>query len=166
TLTVENLNATSASIAQVALGSLALLPADGSGVLFDPGFSAATGGISGTLLTAFGNATELSPHTLKLSSSGLYVTAVIEVAGGGAAYIVPSSVKLEIGSGSVGVAGSFAPQLGDADGDTNADLKVKFDRAAVQALIPGGASSVTGTVSWSYTDGGTGSASATIQVVM
>jgi len=164
-LTVGAFEPLSTAISQVEVGSLYLLPADGSGLLLDPGFNVAAGGISGTLLTVVGSSLELSPKTLNLSSKGNYITGLIEVGGGGAAAIDPASVRLSIGGGLVPPSSRFAPQAGDEDKDGIADLKVKFDRAAVQALIPSGATSATATASFSFTDGSTGSASAAIRVL-
>jgi hypothetical protein len=137
------LDATQVAIADLAVGSLALVPADGGGLLYDPGFNLDQGGVSGTLLTLFGASLELSPKTLKLSRPGRWVTAVFELENNGAAAIDPRSLELLVGSGFVRPAEEFAPQLGDADGDANADWTLKFDRAAVQSLIPSGATEVT-----------------------
>jgi hypothetical protein len=165
TLTVATFEPVSTAIGQVAVGSLYLLPADGSGLLLDPGFNVAAGGISGTLLTVAGNSLELFPRTLNLSGKGNYITGLIEVAGGGAAAIDPGSVMLSIGLGVVAPSSRFTPQVGDEDKDGIVDLKLKFDRATVQALIPFGATSATGTASFAFTDGSSGSAAADIRVL-
>ncbi len=152
-------------IIQFALGSLAMVPADGSGVLYDPGFNLNQGGISGTLLTIFGSSAQVSPATLNLSSPGQFITAVIEVAGGLATEIDATSVMLEVNGGSVRVSGDFAPRFGDDDKDGNADLKVKFDRTAVQALIPTGVSPALMTLRWNFSDGSSGRASVQVRIV-
>ncbi len=72
---------------------------------------------------------------------------------------------LELNGGSVRVSGDFAPRFGDDDKDGNADLKVKFDRATVQALMPIGVSSALMTLRWNFSDGSSGRASAQVRVV-
>ncbi len=157
-------------IVQAAVGSLVLVPADGAGALYDPGFNISTGCISGTLLTIYGNSLELFPKTLKRYSIGKWVTAVLEGVGneilfGGALQIDLSSLVLQIGTGSVASSNQFTPVAGDTDSDGNTDLTMKFDRAAVAALIPDGAASVIGTLKFKYIDGSSGSASAAIRVI-
>ncbi len=152
-------------IIEVAAGSLALLPADGSGGLHDPDFKVAAGGITDSLVTLFGESLTLSPKTLRPTSCRRFITAVIEVAGGAAASIDPASVRLEINDGTVFASSAFMPQLGDDDHDGVADLKLKFDRAAVQGLIPSDASAVEVLASWSYTDGSSASAGATLRII-
>ncbi len=152
-------------ITQLALGSLAMVPADGSGVLFDPGFNLNQGGISGTLLTIYGSSAEVGPATLKLSSHGNFVTAVIEVADGVAKFIEQDNIVLDVNGGFVKQSLDFAPQLGDEDKDGNADLKVKFDRASVQSLLAGQSGRVLVTLRWQFTDGSSGSTVAQVRVV-
>lgn len=151
-------------IVRIALGSLAMVPADGSGVLYDPGFNLNHGGISGTLRTIYGNSAQLAPATLNLSGRGQFITAVIEVAGGGTNSIEQRNIVLEVNGGFAKQSLDFAPQLGDDDKDGNADLKVKFDRATVQSLLAGVSGTVPVTLRWQFTDGSSGSASGQIRV--
>jgi hypothetical protein len=146
-------------------GSLALLPFDGSGVLYDPIFNINQGGINTPLFTVFGNSLELSPETLQLSSDGQYVTAVIESAGGKASDIVLSTIRLEVNGASLRPSNTFTPQLGDADLDRNPDLTIKFNRNAFQAQIPRGTSSVVATARWIFADGTVGFASSQIRTI-
>ncbi len=152
-------------VIQFALGSLAMVPADGSGVLYDPGFNLNQGGISGTLLTIYGSSAQVSPATLDLSSRGNFVTAVIEVADGGAKFIEQDNIVLEVNGGFVKRSMDFAPQLGDDDKDGNADLKVKFDRATVQSLLAGQSGAVQATLRWQFSDGSSGRASVQVRIV-
>jgi hypothetical protein len=143
TFDIMSLEGPHVAIGQVAVGSLAMVPTDGSGVLYDPGFNVNQGGVSGTLLTVFGSSLDLSPKTLKLSSRGRWITAIFEADNNRAGGILPCSIELHVGDrGFVMPSEEFTPQLGDADGDGNADWTVKFDRMMVQNLIPTGASEV------------------------
>lgn len=162
---IETLAPVRTPIKQVAAGSLALLPSDGSGVLYDPAFNVNEGNTSSTLLTVFGSSLELYPQTFQRSSNGQFVTAVIEAANNRASAINPSSMRLYIRGSSIAPAAGFTPRLEDADEDGNADLTVKFDRAAFQALIPSGASSVDATARWTFANGTSGFASAQIRVI-
>ena len=162
---IEAIGSVRVPISAVAADSLALLPIDRSGVIYDPLFVINEGGINRPLLTVFGNSLELSPETLRMSSDGQYLTALIESAGGKAADIVLSTLRLEVNGGSLRPASSFIPQLGDADFDRNTDLSVKFNRNAFQARIPRGASSVLATARWTFADGTTGFASSEIRVI-
>jgi hypothetical protein len=149
----------------LAVGSLALVPGDGSGVLYDPRFDLDRGGVSGTLLTLLGSSLELHPLTVKRTSRGRWITAYVEVAQGGAAAIDPASILLELGGGTLWPDPAFAPKLGDADGDGNPDLAVKLDRAAFQSWIPAGATEVTATARWQFADGAPGFASGAVRVL-
>ncbi len=152
-------------VIQFALGSLAMVPADGSGVLYDPGFNLNQGGISGTLLTIYGSSVEVAPATLNFSSRGQFITAVIEVADGGAKFIEQDNIVLEVNGGFVKRSMDFAPQLGDDDKDGNTDLKVKFDRATVQSLLAGQSGLVLVTLRWNFSDGSSGRASGQVRVL-
>ena len=79
-----------------------------------------------------------NPQTLNLNSHGKWVTAYLEpVAPYAPGDIDVSSLCL---NGSVHVADGAPTSIGDADGDGNPDLMVKFSRAAVGALLsPGNA---------------------------
>jgi hypothetical protein len=67
---------------------------------------------------------DFSPKSLKLTSSGRWVTVVLEVDNNRASGVQPCIIELHVpGRGFVRVADlEFPPQLGDADGDGNADL--------------------------------------------
>lgn len=134
-------------------------------MLFDVGFNLNQGEISNTLLTVFGSSLELYPQTLQRSSPGQFVTGVIEVAGGNAESINPASLRLEVNGSTLMQAAGFIPRVEDADEDGNADLTVKFNRAAFQALVPSGATSVLATARWTFTDGSSGFASSEIRVI-
>jgi hypothetical protein len=151
-------------VASVRMGSLLMLGDDGGSVTLDPGFTL-EGGASGRILTAFGSAVDLSPDTLNLGSNGQYVTALIEVADGGAAAIDPGTLSLYYGNASVPAATSFAPQAGDADEDGQADLLVKFDRAGVAEMLAGAAEGpVSLTAQWTFTDSSGGAAGGQIRI--
>jgi hypothetical protein len=158
------------NICWIALDRLALVPADGSGVFYDPEFGVDHGGVSNTLRTVLGNWVELSPKAVQSSSRGRFLTALLEVDNQRATDIVPSSVALRVGSGAIPVDPAFTPRLGDADGDRNTDLLVKFDRQALLALIvpprdDGMPVPVQVTATWQFGDGTRGFASALISVV-
>jgi hypothetical protein len=92
------------------------------------------------------------------------------VANGAAAAVDPSSVVLEMSRGTLRPDPAFTPRLDDADGDGNADLTLKFDRAAFQDLLPppseDGTPVVAGaTARWQFADGTPGFASAVVRVV-
>jgi hypothetical protein len=153
-------------IKQAELASLALLPADGSGVLYDPSFNLNQGTVGMPVFTVFGNSLLLSPETLQLSSEGQYVTAVIESANGKAVAIQPGTIKLEVnGSELTPATNHGGPELGDEDLDLNPDLTVKFNRKTFQTRIPRGANSVLVTARWTFTDGTTGFTSSEIRVI-
>ncbi len=159
---IEILGRVPTPIKQVAAGSLALLPWDGSGVLHDPAFDLSHRELSGTLRTPLGNSLDLSPKVFRLSSNGKFVTAVIEAADGKAADIAASTVKLEINGASLD--GTSSLEVGDVDSDGDLDLIVKFNRNQFLKLIPPGASSVLAIARWTFTDGTEGCASAEVRV--
>jgi hypothetical protein len=146
-------------IARVDLGSLVMVEADGDAVLYDPGFSLASGP-SGIMLTLAGAGVDLDPDVLNLGSRGKFVTARIEVEDGHAVDIDAGTVTLGLSCDAVEALKASinaAPQLGDADEDGQADLTVKFDRAAVEALLSSlreGPTSLA--VRWTYRDGSSG----------
>jgi len=84
----------------------------------------------------------LNPSTLNLNSNGQYVTATLEPA----APLSPADIQVSslLLNGSVAVAAGAPTSIGDADGDGNPDLTVKFPRADVAALLsPGNSVAVT-----------------------
>jgi hypothetical protein len=170
TFDVESLEGPHVNICWIALDRLAVVPADGSGVLYDPGFTVDSSGVSSTLRTVLGNSLEVSPKTLSVSNPGQFVTAWLEVDNHRATSIDPASVELRVNGGVVPVArAAFTPRLGDADGDGNTDLMVRFDRQALLSLIvppPDDGMSVPVQVmaTWQFTDGAKGFASALITV--
>ena len=170
TFDVTSLEGPHVNICWIALDRLALVPSDGSGVLYDPRFTADAGGVSRTLRTVLGNSLDLAPKTLKFFSPGQFVTAWLEVDNHRATSIDPSGVELRVNDGVVHVdEASFAPRLGDADGDGNTDLMVKFDRQALLALFPppdnGRPAPVQVTATWRFADGTSGFASTLITIV-
>jgi hypothetical protein len=152
------------NIVRVATGSLALVPDDGSGVLFDPGFNVNVGGISGTLLTLFGASAEPAPLTFKLSSNGRFFTTVIEIDNDGATRLDRTSMTLEVNGSLIPASPEFAPKLGDADGDGNKDLTVKFDRGAVAMQCKNNVRQRL-TLRFLFSDGSPGQASAVIRTM-
>ena len=81
-------------------------------------------------------ALEMNPASLNLNGHGRWVTATLEPAAPFAASDIDvSSLSL---NGSVGVDADGPVTIGDADADGIADLSVKFDRAAVAALLSAG----------------------------
>lgn len=148
-------------IARVDLGSLVMVEADGDAVLYDPGFNLASGP-SGITFTLAGASVDLDPNVLNLDSRGKFVTARIEVEDGQAADIDPSTPTLALSCDALNALKASlnpAPILGDADEDGQADLTVKFDRAALAALLSSlreGPTSLA--VRWTYRDGSSGCA--------
>jgi len=167
TFSVRSLKAADSPIAQVAAGpsSLAMLPVDGAGVLYDPGFRIDRGGVSGKLLTIFGSSLEVHPRRLSLQGRRRTVSIFIEVANGKAALIDRASLDVKIGGTSM-ANGTLSAQLepDDNDHDGNLDLEVKLNRDAVQSLVPTGATSVTVAASWRFNDRSVGRASAEIRI--
>ena len=106
----------------------------------------------------------MRPRRLSLQGRRRFINAVIEVAGNNAREINPAIIELHVGEGRVPIAPDSDVELGDTDRDGNADLKVKFDRAAVQALIPEGATSVLVMARWLFSDGSRGFASAELRI--
>jgi Tol biopolymer transport system component len=83
---------------------------------------------------------EIQPNSLNVKSKGNYLTAYIELPTGfSPASIVVSSVRL---NGSVATLAS-PTSVGDYNANKVADLMVKFDRAAVQSILPLGWAPVT-----------------------
>lgn len=86
--------------------------------------------------------TEFGPETINLKSQGNYVTAYIELPGPlNATKIDVSSVKINAIDGvaiSPIPAKSSPTEVGDFDNDGVPDLMVKFDRAALQAVLSPG----------------------------
>ncbi|HEX6733090.1 MAG TPA: hypothetical protein VF074_23915 [Pyrinomonadaceae bacterium] len=164
---VRSLKAADSPLAQAVVGpsSLAMLPVDGAGVLYDPGFRMDRGGVSGKLLTVFGSSLEVRPRQFSLQGRRRSVSIFIEVANGNAALIDRASLDVRIGGTSL-ANGMLNPQLepDDDDHDGNLDLEVKINRDAVQSLIPIGATSVTIAASWRFNDGSLGRASAEIRI--
>jgi hypothetical protein len=166
---IASLEGPHVNICWIALNGLALVPADGAGVLYDATFMADAGGVSSTVRTVLGNSLEVSPKVLRRSSPGPFVTGWLEVQNHRATEIDPSSVELRVNGEVVPVIlGAFAPRLGDADGDGNTDLMVRFDRQAVLALIlppPDDGMPVPVTATWKFADRTGGFASALITVL-
>ena len=119
-------------IAQVTRGSLAMLQTDGT-LLYDPGFTPETGS-SGVIFTIAGSSMNLDPDTLNLRSKGNFITATIEGENNSSSAIDTGTLVLHYGASSVSASSS---QVGDSDGDGQADLVAKFDRAAVEAMLAG-----------------------------
>jgi hypothetical protein len=151
---------------QLLLGSLAVLPFDGTGVRYDPLFTTDVGDFE-PRVTLSGALIEFDPEKLNVKSSGEVVTVTIEADNGRAAAINIATLTLSVD----GVAGSLpplstpAPLLGDADADGNADLKVKFSRPELIPLVLQAAmSSPIVRAKWLYLDGSEGEASEQISV--
>ena len=147
-------------IAQVTPGSLAMLQTDGT-LLYDPGFTPETGS-SGVIFTIAGSSMNLDPDTLNLRSKGNFITATIEGENNSSSAIDTGTLVLHYGASSVSASSS---QVGDSDGDGQADLVAKFDRAAVEAMLAGAPEGpVTLQASWTFNDGSTGSATGVIRI--
>jgi hypothetical protein len=165
-LGVKSLDPICIPIVQLLLGSLAVLPFDGSGVLYDPLFTTEAGDFEARL-TLSGASMEFDPEKLNLKSSGEVVTVTLEADNGRAVTINVATLTLSVD----GVAGVLAPLsppaplLVDADLDGNVDLRVKFDRAALIALVQqAGRSSPIVRTKWLYLDGTEGEAAEQIVV--
>jgi hypothetical protein len=79
---------------------------------------------------------ELTPRTLNLKSRGRWVTGVLEPAAGAAANEIDvSSVRL---NGSVPVDPSAPFELGDYNGNGIPDLRLRFDRVALELTLSDG----------------------------
>jgi hypothetical protein len=104
---------------------------------------------------------DIDPDTLNLQSKGKWITCYIELPEGyDVGAIDVSSVMLN-----EAVPAELRPiQIGDYDADGIADLMVKFDRAAVQALLEVG-DAVEITITGELTDGTAFEASDTIRVI-
>jgi hypothetical protein len=151
------------TIRGVEAGSLFLI-ADSGAVLYDPGFNFESGP-SGVTFTIAGATADLDPDTLNLGSNGKFVTATIEVENGGADLVDAATPKLRYGPSEVPASAAFAPRVGDADGDGQADLLVKFDRRAVQWMLKNApAGPLTLQLTWTYRDGSSGHATAVIRI--
>jgi predicted ribosomally synthesized peptide with SipW-like signal peptide len=96
-----------------------------------PDFGPGPGSIAATV--------DIDPDTLNPGSQGNFVTAYIELAQGyNVAAVEVSTVTLGVEGIDNGVPAESNPtEIGDHDGDTISDLMVKFDRAAVVALLGG-----------------------------
>jgi hypothetical protein len=80
---------------------------------------------------------DFAPHVLNLKSKGKYVTVRIELPMGyDVSQIDIASIRLNDTVPAIG----RPPEVGDYYGDSIPDLIVKFDRAAVQALVEAGKS--------------------------
>ena len=94
---------------------------------------------------------DLTPNTLNLKSSGLWVTGYLEPDDPYAASQIDiSSIRL---NGSVPVDADAPTEFGDHDGNGKPDLMVKFNRAAVELALTDGNQvpvTVTGTVDGQY----------------
>ena len=134
----------------MAVGSLAALTADGTGVFYQPG-STPERVNGGRTFTLAGATFEFEPDTLNLRSNGRFVEASIEVENGEAATINAASLLLQVEGvpGSIPIAAGSKPSLdageleneGESDDDIrNPRLRVQFDRGQLEALL----SSVTG----------------------
>jgi hypothetical protein len=150
---------------QTGIGSLLGLAADGSGVLYQPGFTL-EGGVRGRTFAVAGATMQIEPETLNLRSRGRYISVSIEAANGGSRSIIASSIEVQVEgvAGAIPIDDSFRPHLEDGD-DGNPELLVKFDRADVIRLlrnVPDDQAVVHAT--WNYADGRGGSASANIRL--
>jgi hypothetical protein len=166
TMNLAQSNPNEVPVKQVIFGSLTWLPTDGAGVLYNAGFSFDEG-IVGRIWTIAGASMEFGPDLLNLRSGGKWVTARIEVENNRAAEINTSSLRLSVDGASGSVPAVNHPiQLADADGDNNLDLKVKFDRTALAALLnqTSGSTAIV-RASWLYTDGTEGTASTQIRLI-
>lgn len=165
TLTLKIFDPTCQPVKQVVFGSLTWLPTDGAGVLYNKGFTLEDG-LVGRIWTIAGASMEFDPESLNLRSRGRFVAATIEVENQRAADINAATIALSVDGATGAVPMLLHPELVDADGDQNVDLKVKFDRPALIELLnqtTGGAAIVRAT--WRYTDGAPGEASAQIRVI-
>ncbi|MEW5905557.1 MAG: hypothetical protein AB1734_02120 [Elusimicrobiota bacterium] len=114
----------------------------------------------------------LEPATLNLKSQGQYVSAYLEPAEG----ILPETLRITAVNGRpitpippvlerVGKNGKYKHvSIGDADGDGIEDLSVKFDRAALIAVISAG-EQVSITLEGGFGDGGSFSAETFIRAI-
>ena len=151
---------------QVVLDSLTWLPADGSGVLYNAGFTLESG-IVGRTWTIAGASMDIAPERLNLASRGRFVTVRVEAENNHAADIDVATLSLSVDgvAGAVPVSAHPAPGLVNFDGDLNIDLEAKFDRGALIDLL-GQTSGPTAIVraSWQYVDGTGGTAAAQVKV--
>lgn len=165
-LTVLSVDPVCSPVKQVVFGSLTWLPVDGSGVLYNRGFTFEEG-LVGREWTIAGASMEIAPATLNLKSRGRFVTVIIEGENNRAAEIALTGLRLSVDGAAGAVAASAHPsaELIDHDGDASVDLKVKFDRAALVALL-GQTEGETAIVraSWLYGDGTEGTASAQARI--
>jgi DNA-binding beta-propeller fold protein YncE len=109
---------------------------------------------------AIGNVTEealiatidIDPDTLNLKSKGNWITCYIELPEGhDVNQIDVNTVTLSV-EGATPIAAALSPtEVGDYDSDDIPDLMVKFDRGAVQDVVPVGSMEMT--VTGSLTDG-------------
>ena len=167
TLTLRSIIQAVVPTDQVVFNSLTWLPADGSGVLYNRGFTLEEG-LVGRIWTIAGASMAFDPGALNLRGRGNFVTATIEAENNRAALIDTSSLTLSV-DGAHGSLPIFQPalaDLADADGDNNLDLRVKFDRAGLTALLAQ-TNDPTAIVraSWLFYDGTAGSASAVIRIM-
>ncbi|HET9251952.1 MAG TPA: choice-of-anchor D domain-containing protein, partial [Candidatus Eisenbacteria bacterium] len=81
-------------------------------------------------------AVEVDPNTLNLESNGKWVTGRVELPPPYApGQIVASTVRW---NGAVPLAEGTTPQIGDFNGNGVPDVTLRFDRAAVEAILPDG----------------------------
>jgi len=140
---------------------------DGAGVLYNRGFSI-DAGIAGPIWTIAGASMEFDPDTLNLRSRGRYVAVTIEGENNRATEINDATLALTV-DGAAGNVPELLHTLAetvDADGDNNVDLKLKFDRPALIALLDriSGSTAIV-RASWLYNDGTEGSAAVQVRVI-
>ncbi len=157
-------------VAAAASSGLAMLPADGAGVLHDAAFNLNQGGVSSMLSTVFGNSAGVSPFTYKVKGRAKWTNITLEGHINRAALMDAGTLVLHAGARSLPVTSEFSPKLGDADGDGNLDLTVRLDRATLLSLVnpPPELDQplfVTITCTWGFVDGSNGFASALIKLI-
>lgn len=165
-MTVQIIEPVCLPVKQVVFNSLTWLPIDGSGVLYNAGFTLEDG-LVGRTWTIAGASMDVAPERLNLGSSGRFVTVRIEAENNHAATIDVATLSLSVDGAIGAVPGSAhpAPRLLQFDGDLNIDLEAKFDRGDLIALL-GQTSGPTAIVraSWQYGDGTAGTSSAQVKV--
>lgn len=166
-LVVHSVENVGVPVKQVVFSSLTWLPADGAGVLYNRAFTMESG-LAGRVWTIAGASMEFEPGAFNMRSRGRFVTATIEVENNDAELIDPSSVRLSVEGANGTLAALFHPpaELGDFDGDNNLNLRVKFSREDLAALLD----HITGQeavvrLNWLYGNGAEGSASAQIRII-
>jgi hypothetical protein len=164
TLAVLRVVTTNAPVSQVTIGSLGWLAADGSGVLYNAGFTL-QGGLAGRAWTVAGASLQLAPRRWRLGQGSNVLTATLECENGRAVHVAKRTLTLSVD----GVRGGIAPathetRLVDVDGDDNVELVARFGGPELAALLAASAGSrPLMRLSWAYDDGTLGTAAARLQ---